>query len=58
MINRCAYQGQTPLENSLCNHCKLFLETCRPIMSADGLAMYSECGEYLCQGCQRDCVYR
>jgi hypothetical protein len=51
MANQCRYLGITPLDNSDCNKCSLFMNTCSPIGGPDGYAMGSECDCYLCYGC-------
>lgn len=53
----CQYSGMTPMSNTICRRCQLFLQTCIPIASDDGYAMGSECGIYLCEGCLRECRY-
>ncbi len=50
----CKYSGRMPPYNSMCNNCPLYLETCVPIASFDGLAL-GECGNYLCEGCNENC---
>ena len=55
----CKYVGRTPLDNSMCLNCELFLNTCSPVASDDGYAGGSECGCYLCEGCDEyDCMYK
>lgn len=54
----CRYEGQVPLGNALCDSCPLFLVTCLPRYSSEGLALYSECDLYLCEECKEECVLR
>ena len=60
MMHECMYTGYIAIDNSVCNGCHLFLETCHPIVtSTDGFSAVSECGFYLCEGCNQDsCIYR
>lgn len=52
MIKVCIYVGQTPIRNSMCNSCELFLETFIPIASTDGYSLGSECDAYFCPTCE------
>lgn len=53
----CTYEGTTPL--FFCSNCPHFLETCCYIVTSDGYAMGSECGDlYLCSECEEDCNFK
>lgn len=56
----CEYYQITPMDNTVCGNCTLFLETCLPIPDRYGYASTSECGDfYLCEGCtQKQCLYQ
>jgi hypothetical protein len=57
MYTQCRYYNTTPL--FACYSCPYFLETCSYVVSQDGYALGSECGQfYLCQFCNDDCIYR
>ena len=58
-ILSCVYKGLMPMDNSVCNNCSLYLETCIPIVSSnDGYSPTSECDKYLCYGCSViTCIY-
>lgn len=59
LITSCPYVGSVPMDNSICNRCALFMETCLPIVTSDdGYSASSECDRYMCEGCDaRNCIY-
>lgn len=57
MLNKCAYASTTPLFT--CCSCILFLETCSYVVSEDGYALDSECGDYyFCSRCNENYIYK
>lgn len=57
MLNECIYKNTTPLFAFY--NCNLFLETCFYIVSNDGYALDSECGDfYLCCKCNENCIFK
>lgn len=52
MIESCIYVAQTPINNSMCNSCELFMETCKPIASLEGYALGGECDAFFCPTCE------
>lgn len=56
MLTTCIYVGRTPLELSMCHKCSEFMESCVPIVSADGFSN-GECGCYFCECCPWECLY-
>lgn len=59
MLDICVYLNKVPFDNSICNNCKDFQETCQPIIDTiDGYSSTSECDIFLCEGCSHEeCLF-